>query len=108
MPDTSEHTSAAASQAAPAPAAEPITLTYMPLAADIDTAVVDGVIFTAYEPLVLPAGKEWLVGKLAGNPWFTSGAIDTERQAEWQKVREARKTIEAAKAEADKIEVGAH
>ncbi len=82
---------------------EIVTLTYMPLADDGDSTVVEGVTFPAYQPVTLTEKTAHIAGRLEKNPWFTAGAIDAERKAAWQRVRQARKTIAQATAAAEAI-----
>lgn len=61
---------------------------YMPLPSDSDETIVDGIKFTAYEPVDVPDVKAVLIEKLEANPWFTAGTPDPDRHAAWTAARD--------------------
>ena len=83
-------------------------VTYMPNADDFDTVQVAGITFTAYEATDVDDNNNDLIMKLSRNPWFTSGAVDEDRKAAWDKVRVAHRKAKEHRAAADLLDGGAH
>jgi hypothetical protein len=78
----------------------PMMLVYMPAHHDPAETAVNGVVFRAYEPVVLDQAQAGKVAHLDRNPYFGK-EVDPERHAKWKLVREAEAAVEAAKARLD-------
>lgn len=88
---------------APAPeTTKTVDVVYMPGVEDRDDTEVAGIKFHAYEPVAVHAGRQDVIQKLHGNPWF-GPKVDKDRQKAWSDYREAQAAARKAKEDADEL-----